>query len=124
MSYDTNNIFARIIRGEVPCNKVYEDDFVLAFHDISPQAPVHVLVIPKGAYRHYADFSRFASADEIIAFTHAVGYIAAELGLEPQGFRLVTNNGTHAGQEVPHFHAHILGGGLLPSLINKELTGR
>lgn len=116
MSYDTNNIFARIIRGEIPCNKVYEDDFVLAFHDISPQAPIHVLVIPKGAYRHYADFSRFASPNEVMAFIRTVGHIAAELGLEPQGFRLVVNNGENAGQEVPHFHVHVLGGAHLPSL--------
>ena len=108
--YDDNNIFARILRGEIPCRKVYEDEWELAFHDIAPQAPVHVLVIPKGKYCSFADFSAQASSDEIAGFTRAVGKIARDLGLEAPGYRLIANMGEHSGQEVPHYHAHILAG--------------
>lgn len=110
-SYDPNNVFARILRGEIPCDKVYEDDHVLAFHDIKGLRPVHVLVIPKGAYLTFSDFSENATADEIAAFVRAVGRIAADLGVAEPGYRLIANTNAHGGQEVPHFHVHLLGGG-------------
>jgi diadenosine tetraphosphate (Ap4A) HIT family hydrolase len=108
--YDDANIFARILRGEIPNRTVYEDDFVLAFHDIAPQAPTHVLVIPKGKYVSFADFSAQASDAEIAGLTRAVGRIAKTLGLEEAGYRVIANMGEHSGQEVPHFHVHIVGG--------------
>jgi histidine triad (HIT) family protein len=108
--YDTQNIFARILRGEIPCNKVYEDDFVLAFHDISPKAPVHILVIPKGAYIDIVDFGLRASKDEIEGFFRAVSKIAHENNLSEKGFRSIANTGVYGGQEVAHFHIHLLGG--------------
>jgi histidine triad (HIT) family protein len=108
--YDPNNVFARILRGEIPCRKVYEDEHALAFHDINPQAPVHVLVIPKGAYVSFADFSAKASEAEIAGFFRAVGAVARALGLESEGYRLLANMGPASGQEVPHFHVHIFGG--------------
>lgn len=108
--YDSQNIFARILRGEIPSRKVYEDDFALAFHDINPQAPTHVLVIPKGAYCSFADFSAHAPAAEIAGFIRAVGKVARDLGLETPGYRLLANVGEHAGQEVPHFHVHLFAG--------------
>jgi diadenosine tetraphosphate (Ap4A) HIT family hydrolase len=108
--YDDSNIFARILRGELPCNKVYEDEHVLAFHDISPLAPTHILVIPKGAYVSWDDFSERASDEEIAGFTRAVGRIAREAGLVEPGYRLLANVGPNSGQEVPHLHAHIFGG--------------
>jgi diadenosine tetraphosphate (Ap4A) HIT family hydrolase len=108
--YDDGNIFARILRGELPCKKVYEDEFALAFHDINPQSPVHVLVIPKGDYVSFADFSGKASAQEIAGFWRAVGHVARELGLEAGGYRILSNMGQDGGQEVPHFHVHIFGG--------------
>jgi diadenosine tetraphosphate (Ap4A) HIT family hydrolase len=118
MAYDRNNVFARILRGEIPCNKVYEDEHVLAFHDISPQAPSHVLVIPKGEYVSFDDFSAKASADEIAALVRALGNIAREQGVAETGYRILTNTGPAAHQEVPHFHMHLFGGrdlgGMLP----------
>ncbi len=108
--YDDSNIFARILRGEIPCNKVYEDEWALAFHDIHQQAPTHVLVIPKGKYCSFADFAADASAAEIAGFTRAVGRIARDLGLEAQGYRLLANTGPDSGQEVPHFHVHLFAG--------------
>ncbi|KAA2213718.1 histidine triad nucleotide-binding protein [Teichococcus oryzae] len=108
--YDDGNIFARILRGEIPSRKVHEDEHALAFHDIAPQAPVHVLVIPKGSYVSVADFSAKASPEEVAGFWRAVGLVARQLGLEDQGFRVLTNMGSDAGQEVPHFHVHIFGG--------------
>jgi len=110
MAYDANNIFARILRGEIPCQKVYEDEHVLAFNDISPQKPVHILVIPKGAYVSHDDFSAQASDTEIAAFTRAVGEIARTAGVSESGYRLIANAGINGGQEVPHYHVHILGG--------------
>lgn len=110
MAYDTNNIFAKILRGEIPCNKVYEDDFSLAFHDINPQAPTHVLVIPKGEYVSMADFTANAPADLIAGFFRAVGKVADDLGLVEPGYRILANAGTNAHQEVPHLHIHIFGG--------------
>ncbi|MEI6985029.1 MAG: histidine triad nucleotide-binding protein [Rhodospirillaceae bacterium] len=109
-TYDSNNIFARILRGEIPCNKVYEDDNVLAFHDIHPQAPVHVLVIPKGAYISLDDFTARGNDTEIAALMRAVGAIARQLGIDASGYRFLANNGTNAHQEVPHLHIHLFGG--------------
>ena len=109
-AYDSTNIFARILRGEIPCRKVYEDDFALAFHDVNPQAPVHVLVIPKGPYVNNMDFSANAPADLVAGFWRAVGTVARELGLEEQGYRLVANNGAGGGQVVFHFHVHVVSG--------------
>jgi len=108
--YDDANIFARMLRGEIPCNKVYEDDWALAFHDIHPQAPTHVLVIPKGRYCSFADFAAGASEAEIAGFMRAVGKIARDLGLEALGYRLLANMGADSGQEVAHFHVHLFAG--------------
>lgn len=110
MAYDENNIFAKILRGEIPCDKVYEDNYVLAFNDIAPQAPVHVLIIPKGPYISIADFGANASAAEVAGFFAAVSKIAAEQGVSDKGFRTIANTGDDGGQEVPHFHVHLLGG--------------
>ena len=108
--YDQGNIFARILRGEVPCNKVYEDEFALAFHDINPLAPVHLLVIPKGAYVSWDDFAAKAPDAEIAGFVRAVGTIARDAGLVEPGYRALANVGSNSGQEVPHLHVHIFGG--------------
>lgn len=108
--YDDGNIFAKILRGEIPCRKVYEDDHALAFHDINPQAPHHVLVIPKGRYVSWDDFSEKASETEIAGFIRAVGHVAREAGLDVPGYRLLANVGQHGHQEVPHLHVHIFGG--------------
>ena len=110
LPYDDSNVFARILRGEIPCDKVFEDDHTFAFHDINPQAPVHVLVIPKSAYVSWADFSATAPDAEIAGFIRAVGQVARDLGLEQSGYRLLANAGVHAHQEVPHLHVHIFGG--------------
>jgi histidine triad (HIT) family protein len=109
-AYDDGNVFARILRGEIPARKVHEDDWSLAFHDINPQAPVHVLVIPKGRYVSFADFSEHASDAEIAGFVRAVGKVARDLGLEEDGYRLLANAGVNAHQEVPHLHVHIFAG--------------
>ncbi len=119
MAYDSNNIFAKILRGEIPSKKIYEDDFVLAFHDVVPQAPVHALVIPKGEYTDQADFALRASEAEIVGFERAVAKVAAELGLSAGGYRLIVNTGIDGGQEVPHFHVHILGGEKLGPMLSK-----
>ena len=108
--YDESNIFARILRGEIPCGKVYEDEWVLAFNDIRPQAPVHVLVIPKGPYVSWDDFTAKASDAEIAGFTRAVGKVTRQLELDGPGYRLMVNMGGHGHQEVPHLHVHIFGG--------------
>lgn len=110
MSYDPNNIFAKIMRGEIPCNKVYEDTFAFAFHDIAPEAPVHVLVVPKGNYISFDDFTQHAPDRLKIGFLSAVQKIAQQLGVDKTGYRLVTNHGSDASQSVEHFHVHILGG--------------
>lgn len=109
MAYDPNNIFARILRGEIPCKKVFENEHVLAFHDINPQAPLHILVIPKGAYVSLDDFSAKASPEEIAALVRAVGEIARTEGVSASGYRILANHGADAHQEVPHFHVHIFG---------------
>jgi diadenosine tetraphosphate (Ap4A) HIT family hydrolase len=108
--YDPNNIFAKILRGEIPARKVFENEHALAFHDINPQAPVHVLVIPKGPYVSLADFSVQAPAALVEGFWRAVGEVARQLGLEADGYRILANAGIDAHQEVPHLHVHIFGG--------------
>lgn len=110
MAYDSDNIFAKIIRGDIPTDKVYEDDHVLAIHDVNPQAPSHVLVMPKGAYVSMDDFSQNAGEAEIVALMRAVGKIARDLGLAEAGYRVISNIGEDGGQEVPHLHFHICGG--------------
>ncbi|GAB6052484.1 histidine triad nucleotide-binding protein [Magnetospira thiophila] len=110
MTYDSNNIFAKILRGEIPCDRVAENDHALAFKDINPQAPVHVLVIPRGAYVSSDDFYSTAEASEIAGFHALVAQVARDLGLVGPGYRLIANHGTDGGQEVPHFHMHVLGG--------------
>jgi histidine triad (HIT) family protein len=119
MDYDNNDIFARILRGEIPCQKVFENEHVLAFNDINPQAPLHILVIPKGAYVSLDDFSAKASDEEIAAFVRAVGDIARAEGVAESGYRILANHGRDGHQEVPHFHVHIFGkkplGRMLPS---------
>ena len=108
--YDESNIFARILRGEIPSKKVYEDEDALAFHDINPLAPTHILVIPKGPYVSWDDFSATASDEEIAGFVRAVGKVAREAGLVDKGYRLLANTGLNAGQEVPHLHVHVFAG--------------
>lgn len=110
MAYDRNNIFAKILRGELPCDKVHETEHSLAFHDINPIMPVHVLVVPKGAYENWDDFSSQASAEEMADFVAAIGETARIMGVVESGFRLVSNTGPHGNQEVPHTHVHIFGG--------------
>ena len=118
-SYDANNIFARILRGEIPCKKVHEDAFSLAFHDINPQAPVHVLVIPKGAYVSWDDFTAKAPAEEIAGFMRSVGEVTRLLGVDEDGYRLMVNMGQNGHQEVPHLHVHIFGGRQLTVMIQR-----
>jgi len=117
MAYDESNIFAKILRGEIPCDKVYEDEHVLAFRDINPQTRVHVLVIPKGRYVSWDDFSSGASETEIAALVRAVGQIARELGVAETGYRALVNTGDDGRQEVPHLHVHIFGGEPLGRMI-------
>lgn len=117
MTYDNNNIFAKILRGDIPCKKFYEDDFALAFPDIAPKAPTHILVIPKGAYLSHADFAARATDAEIIGFSRAVGKVAAMAGIDQSGYRLISNCGINGGQEVPHYHVHILGGRVLGAML-------
>ncbi len=110
LPYDDQNIFAKILRGAIPNRTVYEDDFALAFHDIAPQAPVHILVIPKGSYVSWDDFTAKASDTEVAGFIRAVGHVARKTGLAAPGYRLLANVGQHGHQEVPHLHVHIFGG--------------
>jgi diadenosine tetraphosphate (Ap4A) HIT family hydrolase len=117
MAYDPQNIFARIIRGELPSNKVYEDDHVLAFHDIAPKAPVHIMIVPKGPYATIGDFTEQASDYEILHFNRAIAKCIAILDLEKTGYRLISNNGSFGHQEVPHFHMHIVGGKSLGAML-------
>ncbi|MBA3669459.1 MAG: histidine triad nucleotide-binding protein [Sphingomonas sp.] len=119
LPYDESNIFARILRGELPCSRVYEDDHVLAFNDINPLSPTHVLVIPKGAYVSWDDFSARAPDPEIAAFVRAVGLIAREAGLVDPGYRLLANVGAHGGQEVPHLHIHLFAGAPLGPMLSR-----
>ncbi len=119
MAYDDNNVFAKILRGEIPAKKVHEDDYALAFHDIGAKAPIHVLVIPKGKYVSVADFGAKASEAEIVGFTRAVSKVASDLGLKEGGFRMIANTGLNGGQEVPHYHVHLLGGKKLGPMISE-----
>lgn len=116
--YDTQNIFAKILREEIPCTKVYEDEHALAFEDVAPQAPCHVLVVPKGEYVSWDDFSAKAADAEIAGFVRAVGKVAREMGLVAPGYRLLANVGAHGGQEVPHLHVHLFGGKPLGRMIS------
>jgi len=120
MAYDSNNIFAKILRGEIPCKKAFEDAHALAFHDIHPQAPTHILVIPKGAFISLDDFTAKASAAELEGFWRAVGTVARQAELAGGGYRLISNHGANAHQEVPHFHVHILGGRALGPMLTKS----
>jgi diadenosine tetraphosphate (Ap4A) HIT family hydrolase len=115
--YDDSNIFARILRGEIPSKKVHEDEHALAFHDINPLAPTHILVIPTGPYVSWDDFSARASEAEIAGFVRAVGKVARDAGLVESGYRLLANAGLNAGQEVPHLHVHIFGGDRLGPML-------
>ncbi|MES2442961.1 MAG: histidine triad nucleotide-binding protein [Pseudomonadota bacterium] len=117
LPYDPNNIFARILRGEIPSKKVYEDEHALAFHDINPQAPHHILVIPKGPYVSWDDFSANGSDAEIAGFVRAIGDVARAAGLVEPGYRLLANVGVNSGQEVPHLHVHIFGGARLGPML-------
>jgi histidine triad (HIT) family protein len=113
MKYDDQNIFAKILRKEIPCNKVYEDDFVLSFHDINPQKKIHALVIPKGKYIDLDDFCLNASSKEMVGFLKGINIVSKKLGISTEignGYRALTNIGNHGGQEVPHFHFHLFGG--------------
>lgn len=120
MAYDRNNVFARILRGEIPCNKVYEDDHVLAFDDISARAPTHVLVIPKGEYTSLDDFSERASEAELAALVRALGHIARQRGVAESGYRIIANTGGDGHQEVMHFHVHVLGGRDLGAMLPRR----
>ena len=113
MIYDENNIFAKILRGEIPCNKIYEDDFVLSFHDINPQKKIHALVIPKGKYVDLDDFSKNASQEEIVGLIKGINFVANKLGMSSdvgKGYRALANINEYGGQEVPHLHFHLFGG--------------
>jgi diadenosine tetraphosphate (Ap4A) HIT family hydrolase len=119
LPYDDENVFAKILRGDIPAKRVYEDDFAVAFHDIAPQAPTHLLVIPRGRYVSWDDFSARASDAEIAGFVRAVGAVARAAGLVAPGYRLLANTGVDSHQEVPHLHVHIFGGRPLgPMLAN------
>ena len=113
MTYDKNNIFAKILRGEIPCKKIYEDEYVLAFYDVNPQKKIHALVIPKGKYVDLDDFSQNASPKEIVGFLKGINLVAKKLGISVdtgKGYRALANISEDGGQEVPHFHFHIFGG--------------
>ncbi len=117
LPYDDQNIFAKILRGEIPANRVYEDEWAIAFRDIAPQAPTHILVIPRGAYVSWDDFSTRGSEAEIAGFVRAVGTVARAEGLVEPGYRLLANIGAHGGQEVPHLHVHLFGGAPLGPML-------
>jgi diadenosine tetraphosphate (Ap4A) HIT family hydrolase len=119
LPYDRDNVFARILRGEIPNKTVYEDEWALAFHDIAPQAPIHILVVPKGEYVSWDDFSAKASVDEIAGFVRAVGHVAREQGLVEPGHRLLVNIGQEGGQEIAHLHVHIFGGRPLGPMLSR-----
>jgi histidine triad (HIT) family protein len=119
MGYDDQNVFAKILRGELPCKKVHEDEWSLAFHDIQPKAPTHILVIPKGPYVSMDDFSAKASDAELAGFMRAVGKVARDAGAAEPGYRILANHGRDAHQEVPHFHIHIFAGRDLGGMIRQ-----
>lgn len=117
LPYDDANVFARILRGEIPASLVYEDEHAVAFHDIAPAAPTHILVVPRGRYVSWDDFSANATAAEIAGFVRAIGHVAREHGLAAPGYRLLANIGGDAGQEVPHLHVHLFGGRALGPML-------
>ena len=122
MSYDDNNIFAKILRGEIPCKKIYEDDFILSFHDINPQKKIHALVIPKGKYINLDDFSDNASTDEIVGLIKGINIVAKKLGISSKngkGYRALANINEHGGQEVPHLHFHLFGGEKVGKMVSE-----
>jgi histidine triad (HIT) family protein len=119
VAYDDDNVFARILRGELPCDKVHESEHALAFRDINPLAPVHVLVIPKGPYVSMDDFTANASAEEIAGFFRAVGETARAVGVDASGYRFLANHGRDANQEVPHLHVHLFGGAPLGPMLKR-----
>lgn len=119
MSYDTNNVFAKILRNEIPCKKIAEDDYSLAFHDAFPKSKFHALIIPKGSYISAQDFSENASEAEIVSLVKMIGKVAKELGVNLSGYRILSNHGKDSNQEVPHFHVHICGGENLGPLLEK-----
>ena len=121
MSYDENNIFAKILRGEIPCKKIYEDEFVLSFHDINPQKRIHALVIPKGKYTDLNDFCKNASINEMVGFLKGIEIVSKKLGISTQGgkgYRALTNIGNDGGQEVPHLHFHLFGGEKIGKMVS------
>ena len=118
MNYDQNNIFAKILRNEIPCKKVFENDFVLAFHDINPQKKIHVLVIPKKNYVNLDDFNQKASEKEIVELSKAISHVAKLVGVSNQGYRTLANIGSDGGQEVPHLHFHIFGGEKIGKMVS------
>jgi len=120
MAYDDSNVFARILRGEIPCHKVFEDSHVLAFRDINPQAPTHVLLIPKGRYVSAQDFAEQASEAEQLAFVRAIATVAKAVGAVEGGYRVLANAGAHAHQEVPHFHLHLFAGRPLGPMLSRK----
>jgi diadenosine tetraphosphate (Ap4A) HIT family hydrolase len=120
MAYDRNNVFAKILRGELPSKKIYEDEYALAFHDIRPLAPVHALVIPKGEYEAFHDFAAKADAAQFVGFFRAVHKAAELLGIAADGYRLLVNNGANAHQEVPHLHVHIFAGKSLGAMLPRS----
>ncbi len=113
MSYDKENIFAKILDGSIACSKILESDYTVSFYDINPQAPKHALIIPKGAYSNITDFSENASSEEMVDWVQAIGKVAKKIGVDEEGYRVLINTGKNASQEVPHLHAHIVGGGSL-----------
>lgn len=121
MSYDSNNIFAKILRGEIPCTKIYEDEKVLAFEDIHPKAPVHILLVPKGDYINFHDFHEKAPADLVTHFYKKASELVTEKKLGATGYRIISNCGINGGQEVPHYHVHILGGCPLGAMIQPKI---
>ena len=121
MSYDNNNIFAKILRGEIPCKKIYEDNFVLSFHDINPQKKIHALVIPKGKYVDLDDFNANASSDEMVGLLKGINIVAKKLEISidtGKGYRVLTNISEHGGQEVPHLHFHLFGGEIVGKMVS------
>lgn len=119
MAYDTSNIFARLLRGEVSCNKVLEDPYGLAFHDLHPKAPIHILVIPKGDYINALDFYANAADEEVVGFSRFLSKVLKAVGVADKGYRLIANHGLYGGQEVPHYHLHLLGGTPLGAMVFK-----
>ena len=124
MTYDDNNIFAKILRGEIPCDKIYEDEYVLSFNDISPKKKIHVLIIPKGKYINLDDFNQKASKEEIVGLLKGISIVAKKLGISADngnGYRTLSNISEHGGQEVPHLHFHLFGGEKIGKMVNKWL---